>query len=114
MNMNKRKTNQPVRKKRIYGHHSDARKTTGAFSTSHSIKRALPAISLNSAPGSLDRINVAEKDIQGSLRRGINQNDVRPNTTPKFLPVIKLMSARLPTLGRISEIVQSMSGKSTH
>jgi hypothetical protein len=31
----------------------------GAFSTSHSIKRALPAMSLNSAPGAGDRIKVA-------------------------------------------------------
>lgn len=31
----------------------------GAFSTSHSIKRALPAMSLNSAPGAGDHIKVA-------------------------------------------------------
>ena len=31
----------------------------GAFSTNHSIKRALPAMSLNSAPGAGDHIKVA-------------------------------------------------------
>ena len=34
-------------------------KICGALSTSHSTERALPAISLNSAPGSLDLIRVA-------------------------------------------------------
>ena len=34
-------------------------KTKGALSTSHSTNRALPAISLNSAPGSLDLKRVA-------------------------------------------------------
>lgn len=33
--------------------------TSGALSINHSIKSALPAISLNSAPGSLERIRVA-------------------------------------------------------
>lgn len=34
-------------------------KTRGAFSTSHSMQSALPAMSLNSAPGSRERISVA-------------------------------------------------------
>jgi hypothetical protein len=39
----------------------------GAFSTSHSIKRALPAMSLNSAPGAGDRIKVAVIPKSASL-----------------------------------------------
>lgn len=41
--------------------------TNGAFSTSHSIRRALPAMSLNSAPGAGERIKVAAIPKSASL-----------------------------------------------
>ena len=57
--VNKMRNNKKLVLVGIEGHHSDDWNTTGAFSTSHSMKRAFPAISLNSAPGSRDLINVA-------------------------------------------------------
>ena len=47
-------------------------KTKGAFSTSHSMVSALPAMSLNSAPGFDERINVATghpKQKEENMRR---------------------------------------------
>jgi hypothetical protein len=38
-------------------------KMRGAFSMNHSTERALPAMSLNSAPGSRERISVAEVQL---------------------------------------------------
>lgn len=57
--VNKMRNNKKLAPVGIVGHHSDDWNTAGAFPTNHSIKRAFPAISLNSAPGSRDLINVA-------------------------------------------------------
>jgi hypothetical protein len=53
-----------------------------AFSTSHSTIRALPAISLNSAPGSLDHISVAEIiwSVANATRLLINRRTSKDHT----------------------------------
>jgi hypothetical protein len=48
----------------VHRHASDWPNTWGAFSTNHSIESAFPAMSENSAAGSLDRIRVAGKDVR--------------------------------------------------
>ena len=57
--VNKTRNNKKLVPVGIVGNHPDDWNTAGAFPTNHSIKRAFPAISLNSAPGSRDLINVA-------------------------------------------------------
>lgn len=72
----------------------------GAFSTSHSTNSAFPAMSLNSAPGAGDRINVAVMFKLAILYHDRSEVLVlRPNTTPRFRAFIKFFSHCSRTLG---------------
>lgn len=78
---------------------SGSRNTLGAFSINHSTANALPAISANSRLGSLDRISVAMFQKEATVKHEICicmfwclEENLRPNTTPKFLAFIKFSS----------------------
>ena len=76
-------------------------KIVGAFSMSHSTVRDFPAMSLNSAPESGERIRVAAGGlICNSLHPLGNQRNSRPKTTPRFLAVMRFTSLCLDTLWR--------------
>jgi hypothetical protein len=52
-------------------------KIVGAFSTSHSMVRALPAMSLNSAPGFRERIKVAAGEQAVSNTQWLRKRSTR-------------------------------------
>lgn len=55
-------------------------------------------MSLNSEPGSGERISVAKFEYQLTVRVITSKNDARPKTTPKFLAFMRFLSLCSSTL----------------
>ena len=73
----------------------------GAFSTSHSTVRDFPAMSLNSATESWERIKVAVRKFSiRSVTLFKHSENLRPKTTPRFLAVMRFTSLCCDTLWR--------------